>query len=97
MVWKGGSLVPCTKEKDHMRMGIMFEGKDIPMVHGAEPVLVTGPVNEGDYLVTSSKTGHAMAISREEMLTENLHDITFAKALESGDGESYTIKAWVKI
>jgi hypothetical protein len=97
MVWKGGELVPCGTEKDHMRMGVMVPGKNIPIVQGAEPVLVVGPVNEGDYLVTSDKPGHAKAISREEMINEKLQDVVFAKALESGDGESYTINAYINI
>ena len=97
MVWKDGELVPCTTEKDHMRMGVMVPEKNIPIVQGAEPVLVVGPVKEGDYLVTSDKPGHAKAISREEMINENLQDVVFAKALESSNGESYTVNAYINI
>ena len=62
---------------------------------GAELVLVTGPVNEGDYLLTSDKTGHAIAMSRAEVISAGLIDTAFAKALESGDGDSYTVKAMI--
>ena len=97
MVWKDGELVPCSSNKDHMRMGVMVPNKNIPIVQGAEPVLVSGIVKEGDYLVTSEKEGHAKAVSREEMINENLHDVVFAKALESGEGDSYVINAYINI
>ena len=97
MVWKGGKNVPCTVEADHMRMGIAVEGVKSPLIQGAEPVLVTGIANEGDYLICSEKEGHARAISREEMLERNLYDCVLGKALESGEGESYLLKVWITI
>lgn len=97
LVWKGGKNIPCTEYADHMRMGIAVEGIDSPLIQGAEPVLVTGPVNEGDYLVTSLKEGHAEAMSPEVMRQQNLFDCVIGKALESGDGESYLIKTWINI
>lgn len=97
LVWKGGKNIPCTEYADHMRMGIAVEGIDSPLIQGAEPVLVTGPVNEGDYLVTSRKEGHAEAMSPEVMRQQNLFDCVIGKALESGDGESYLIKTWINI
>ena len=97
MVWKDGKLIPCNKENDHMRMGVMVNGKDLPIVQGAEPVLVVGEVKEGNYLVTSNKIGHAKAITREEMIANNLQDVIFAIALENGTGESYTINAYINI
>jgi hypothetical protein len=97
MVWKDGKLIPCNKENDHMRMGVMVNGKDLPIVQGAEPVLVVGEVKEGDYLVTSNKIGHAKAITREEMIANNLQDVKFAIALENGTGKSYTINAYINI
>ena len=75
----------------------MQNGKNIPIVQGAEPVLVVGLVNEGDYLVTSDTPGHAKAVSREEMINENLNDVVFARALESGNGESHVINAYINI
>ena len=55
-----------------------------------EPVLVTGPIKVGDYIVTSSKQGHGQAMKEEKLGT------IIAQAMESGDGESYNIKAMVR-
>jgi len=95
VIWKNGKLQPCTKFGDHMVMGVIANGSDSPVVMGAELVLVTGPVNEGDYLLTSDKNGHAIAMSRAEVISAGLIDTAFAKALESGDGDSYTVKAMI--
>ena len=79
-------------------MGIAVKGIDSPLIQGAEPVLVTGAVNEGDYLVTSSKKeGHAEAISPEFMRQHNLFDCVLGKALESAEGESHLVKTWINI
>ena len=80
-----------------MRMGVAVNGITSPLVQGAEPVLVTGTVKEGDYLITSDKEGHAKAISRAEMLERNLYDCVIGKALENGEGESYLLKVWITI
>ena len=95
--WKDGKNRPCTQFADHMRMGIAVEGQDSPLVQGAEPVLVTGPVEEGDYLVTSRKVGHAEAMPRHMVIQQQLMDCVIGKALESGDGESHLIKTWINI
>ena len=97
LVWKGGKNVPCTEAADHMRMGIAVKGIDSPLIQGAEPVLVTGSVNEGDYLVTSRKEGHAEAISPEFMRQHGLYDCVLGKALESAEGESHLVKTWINI
>ena len=97
LVWKGGKNVPCTEAADHMRMGIAVKGIDSPLIQGAEPVLVTGSVKEGDYLVTSSVEGHAAAISPQYMRQHNLFDCVLGKALEGGNGDSHIIKTWVNI
>jgi len=97
LVWKGGKNIPCTEAADHMRMGIAVEGVASPLIQGAEPVLVTGKVSEGDYLVTSRKEGHAEAVSPEFMRQHGLYDCVIGKALENGDGESYLIKTWINI
>ena len=97
LVWKGGKNVPCTEPADHMRMGIAVKGVSSPLVQGAEPVLCTGEVNEGDYLVTSSVEGHAAAISPQYMRQHNLFDCVLGKALEGGNGDSHIIKTWVNI
>lgn len=97
LVWKGGKNIPCTEAADHMRMGIAVNGTKSPLVQGAEPVLVSGTVSEGDYLVTSSIEGHAKAISPQFMRQHGLYDCVIGKALESGEGKSYLIKTWINI
>ena len=97
LVWKGGKNIPCTEYADHMRMGIAVKDVASPLIQGAEPVLVTGKVNEGDYLITSRKEGHAEAISPELMRQQGLYDCVLGKALENGEGESYLVKTWVNI
>lgn len=97
LVWKGGKNLPCNREADHMRMGVAVEGIESPLIQGAEPVLVTGPVTEGDYLITSEVEGHAKAISRDEMIERNLQDCVFGKALETANGESHLVKVWINI
>jgi len=78
-------------------MGIAVEGQDSPLIQGAEPVLVTGVVEEGDYLVTSEKEGHAVAVPRNIVKEQMLFDCVIGKALESGDGDSHLIKTWINI
>lgn len=97
LVWKGGKNIPCTEPADHMRMGIAVKDVSSPLVQGAEPVLCTGEVNEGDYLVTSSVEGHAAAISPQYMRQHGLYDCVIGKALESAEGKSHLVKTWVNI
>jgi hypothetical protein len=95
--WKDGKNRPCTQFADHMRMGIAVEGQDSPLIQGAEPVLVTGTVEEGDYLVTSRKVGHAEALPRHLVIQQQLMDCVIGKALENGEGESHLVKTWINI
>ena len=95
--WKNGKNRPCTQFADHMRMGIAVLGQDSPLVQGAEPVLCTGIVEEGDYLVTSEKEGHAVAIPRHIVKEQLLFDCVIGKALQDGEGESHLIKTWINI
>ena len=95
--WKDGKNRPCTQFADHMRMGIAVHGQDSPLIQGAEPVLCTGVVEEGDYLVTSRKEGHAEAMPRHMVVQQQLLDCVIGKALENGDGESHLIKTWINI
>lgn len=95
--WKDGKNRPCTQYADHMRMGIAVHGQDSPLIQGAEPVLCTGVVEEGDYLVTSDKEGHAVAVPRNIVKEQMLFDCVIGKALENGDGESHLVKTWINI
>jgi hypothetical protein len=45
-------------------IGIAKNGKDEPIILGAEPILVTGKVKAGDLICTSSKKGHGKSIKR---------------------------------
>ena len=95
--WKDGKNRPCTQFADHMRMGVAVLGQDSPLVQGAEPVLCTGVVEEGDYLVTSEKEGHAVAVPRNIVKEQMLFDCVIGKALQSSEGESHLVKTWINI
>jgi len=97
LVWKGGKNLPCTVEADHMKMGVAVYGHNAPLVQGAEPVLCTGEVNEGDYLITSAKEGHAKAVNRAYIVENQLFDCVLGKALETASGESHLVKTWITI
>ena len=68
---------------------------DEPIIMGAEPVLVTGEVEEGDWLVTSNKEGHATGISMESSPLA-IYGKIIAQSLQSGNGDSYIIKAMIR-
>jgi hypothetical protein len=57
---------------------------------GAEPIKVTGPIKVGDFITTSDKEGHGMKAENPQFGT------IIAQAMESGDGESYNIKAMIR-
>ena len=96
LTWRNGKLIPSDEEFDEMVMGVVQNGKDEPIVFGAEPVLVTGIVNEGDYIVTSNKVGHGMGIPRNSVSPLELFGKVLAQAVESGSGDSYIIKAMIR-
>lgn len=92
VVWKSGKLQPCEKDSDCLVMGVVQKGKNQPIILGAEPVLVTGVVVEGDFLTTSDKHGHARSLTKEEIAKNNLLGIIIGQALENCEGESNLIK-----
>jgi hypothetical protein len=77
-------------------MGISRKGKDEPIVLGAEPILVTGKVDVGDYIITSKKIGHGKAVKRGLLIKKDLFGKVIAQALESGVGDSHTVKAMIR-
>jgi len=77
-------------------MGVIKHGKDEPIVLGAEPVLVTGKVKVGDFIVTSNKEGHGMAEKRGNFIKKDLFGKVIAQALESAKGESSLIKCMIR-
>ena len=95
--WEEDGLVPCDKNEDELVMGVIKKGKDEPIVLGAEPVLVTGKVNVGDYIVTSDKIGHGKSVKRGYLLKKDLFGKVIAQALEkSDDSESCLIKCMIR-
>ena len=95
--WRGDGLVPCDSNEDELVMGVIKEGKDEPIVMGAEPVLVTGKVNVGDYIVTSDKIGHGKSVKRGYLLKKDLFGKVIAQALEpSDDSDSSLIKCMIR-
>ena len=66
---------------------------------GAEPILMTGKIKEGDYITTSNKKGHGMKDNpAKKYLLVPIHEpgVIIAQALEDGKGDSYTIKAMIR-
>ena len=94
--WKDGKCIPCYKSEDNMVMGVIKQGKDEPIVLGAEPVLVTGKVEEGDYIVTSEVVGHGKAAKEGYIFKKNLFGRVIAQALESAEGDSSLIKCMIR-
>lgn len=98
LVWKNGKCVPCSKKEDNCVVGVVKETKDQPIILGAEPVLVTGVVKEGDYIVSSDVVGHGCAAKQTNIigLKRSLHGKIIAQALENADGPSSLIKCFIK-
>ena len=96
VVWRNGKLVPCDKSEDTMVMGVVKQGKDEPIVMGAEPVLVTGDVKEGDFITTSTKLGHGKKIESRYLLKKEMFGKVIAQALEDSTGESSLIKCMIR-
>ena len=94
--WNVNGCEPCIKEEDELVMGVVKNGKDEPLIMGAEPILVTGIVEMGDYIVTSNKKGHGKAVKRGNIFKKDLFGKVIAQALENGSGDSYVIKAMIR-
>jgi len=91
LVWEDGGLKPCEIEYDSRVMGISKKDHEAPIVIGAEPVLVTGIITEGDFIVTSEKTGHG-----KKGVSNNMFGKVIAQALEDGEGDSYKVRAMIR-
>ena len=96
VVWRNGKLVPCDKSEDTMVMGVVKQGKDEPIVMGAEPVLVTGDVKEGDFITTSTKSGHGKKLENGYLLKKEMFGKVIAQALENASGNSSLIKCMIR-
>ena len=95
VVWKDGKCVPCNKYADELVMGVAGE-KDEPIILGAEPILVTGDVKIGEYIITSNVEGHGESIDSEYLLQRNLYGKVIGQALESAKGDSSLIKCMIR-
>ena len=98
LVWKNGKAVPCSTKEDVTVIGVVKNDKDQPIILGAEPVLVTGKVREGDWIITSNTVGHGCAAKCTNFLglKRNLHGKVIGQALEDADGPSSLIKCFIK-
>ena len=91
MCWEPESnrLEPCSQPNSPLVMAVADpNGK--PIILGAEPVKVIGPVEEGDYLVSSTVPGYAVASKNPKF------GIVIAQALEDFDGEQGIILAMIR-
>lgn len=95
LCWHKGKLHPSKKANDNLVMGVALNGKDQPIIMGAEYILVTGEVKEGDFLVTSNKKGHAMSLRFSASFLDKPYGIIIAQALENCNGESNLIKSLI--
>ena len=93
---RNGMMHPCENEADPLVMGVVSKGENYPIVLGAEPVLVTGKIKEGDYIITSNVKGHGKGINPQHIYSKQLFGKIIAQAIESGEGKSYTIKAMIR-
>ena len=93
---KDGILQPCEKDSDSLVMGVVSKGRNYPIVLGAEPVLVTGKIKTGDYIITSKVKGHGKGVSPKHIYSKLLFGKVIAQAIEDGEGKSYTIKAMIR-
>ena len=87
---------PCKKEADPLVMGIVSSNSNFPIVLGAEPVLITGKIKEGDYIITSKIEGHGKGIDPKHIYTKQLFGKIIAQAIEKGNGRSHIIKAMIR-
>ena len=93
---KNGILYPCEYEADPLVMGVVSKNENYPIVLGAEPILITGKIKEGDYIITSNIKGHGKGIDPQYIYSKQLFGKIIAQAIESGEGKSYTIKAMIR-
>jgi len=74
-----------------MVFGVAAGDNKAPIVMGAEPVCVTGQIKVGDYITTSSCKGHG-----KKSTNPYPFGTIIAQAMESGEGDSYAIKAMIR-
>lgn len=82
-------LEKCTLAYDRL-VQTVADRNGLPIVAGAEPIKVIGPVKAGDYLVASSVAGYAMATP------DPTFGVVIAQALEDFNGERGLILAFIR-
>ena len=85
-----GELEISTRRNDRKVFCVTQKGSRQPIVLGAEPVLVTGKIRVGDFISTSDKPGHG------QRMGDTFHGAVIAQAMESGEGDSFLIKAMIR-
>ena len=94
VVWQNDRLVKSTEANDPTVFGVAKVTDDrpagSPVTLGIFVVKVTGPVREGDILVTSQISGYAMATD------DPAPGAAIAQALEDFEGERGLIKAMIR-
>ena len=90
VISSAGNLELSTKSNDKNIFGVTQNGVCQPIVLGAEPVLVTGNINVGDFITTSDKAGHG------KRTLNTIHGSIIAQAMEAGSGCSYTLQAMIR-
>ena len=93
---QNGTLHPCKFKEDPLVMGVVSKESNYPIILGAEPILITGPIKAGDYIVTSNIKGHGKGVSPQYIYSQQLFGKIIAQAIEDGEGESYIIKAMIR-
>ncbi len=93
---KNGVMCPCESEADPLVMGVVSKNENFPIILGAEPILITGKIKEGDYIITSNIKGHGKGVDPQYIYSKQLFGKIIAQAIESGEGKSYTIKAMIR-
>ncbi len=93
---QNGTLHPCKFEEDPLVMGVVSKESNYPIILGAEPVLITGPIKAGDYIITSNVKGHGKGIDPKHIYNKQLFGKIIAQSIENGKGKSYTIKAMIR-
>jgi hypothetical protein len=90
VIGENGKLELSTTENDKKVFGVTQCGASQPIILGAEPVLVTGNINVGDFITTSDQPGHG----KRSMHT--IHGAVIAQSMESGTGKSHLVKAMIR-
>ena len=88
-----GCVVESTQADSAMVFGVAAGDNKAPIVMGAEPVCITGEIEVGDYITTSDCNGHGKKAICPDF---KAFGAIIGQAMESGCGDSFTIKAMIR-